>query len=71
MFKDLIDAVHDLKRTIETDGVGWVPSKNTIAITQEEWDEALADPYLQTLPQKAQDDLAAGTILGVLIAIKE
>lgn len=69
-FKDVVDAVHDIRRTIELDGEGWVPSAHTIWLTQEQWDELVTDAYLQTLTSKVLENLTNHKVLGVNILVR-
>jgi hypothetical protein len=69
-FKDLQDAVHDIKRTVLEDGEQFIASNHTIWVTQYQWDDIITDPYVNTLPQAAIDDLVVKKILGVNIALR-
>lgn len=68
-FTDLVDAVHDIKRTVESDGLTFVSSAHTISISDEEYAEVQADEFLTELPASAVDDLAAKKVLGVNINV--
>ena len=69
-FKEVVDAVHDIKKTVELDGEGWVPKNHTIWVTQQQWDELVTDTYLQTLPTEVIDDLVKHIVLGVNILVR-
>lgn len=71
-FKDLIDAVHDIKRTVESDGEKYVPEDQTVRLTQQQYDEVVQDPYLDALPPEAKTDLTENKkVLGATIDIPE
>ena len=69
-FKDVVDAVHDIKKVVLDDGEGWVPSNHTIWLTQQQWDELVLDPYILTLPLSAVDDLVKHLVLGVNVRVR-
>lgn len=69
-FKDVVDAVHDIRRTVELDGEGWASSTHTIWLTQEQWDELVADAYVQTLPASAIEALNNHMVLGVNVRVR-
>lgn len=69
-FKDLQEAVHDIKKTVLDDGEQFIPDKHTIWLTQQQWDAVIVDPYLLTLPTAAIDDLVANKILGVNVRVR-
>ena len=70
MIKKMIDAVHDVKKTIELDGGQYIAGNQSIFVSQGEWNEALVDPYLLTLPTESQVELTEGhKILGVPIVV--
>lgn len=49
-FKDLVDAVHDIKKTHILDGTTFIAENETVRINLRQWNEILEDPYLHTLP---------------------
>lgn len=69
-FKDLIDAIHDIKRTVALDGGQFIASNHTIWLTQQQWDALILDPYVLTLPTSAVDDLVAHKVLGVNVLVR-
>jgi hypothetical protein len=69
-FKDLQEAVYDIKKTVEMDGEQFIPDNHTIWLTQSQWDAVIVDPYLLTLPTAAIDDLVANKILGVNVRVR-
>lgn len=69
-FKDVVDAVHDIKKVVLDDGEGWVPSNHTIWLTQQQWDSLVLDPYILTLPLSAVDDLVKHLVLGVNVRVR-
>lgn len=69
-FKDVVDAVHDIKAVVLEDGEGWVPANHTIWLTQQQWDELVLDPYILTLPLAAVDDLVKHLVLGVNVRVR-
>ena len=69
-FKEVVDAVHDIQKTVELDGEGWVASNHTIWLTQQQWDSLILDPYLLTLSAKVIEDLLANKVLGVNVRVR-
>lgn len=69
-FKEVVEAVHDIQKTVELDGEGWVPSNHTIWLNQQQWDSLILDPYLLTLDAKAIQDLLANKVLGVNVRVR-
>jgi hypothetical protein len=68
-FKDLIDAVHDLKTTSLLDGETFIAQNETIRITPQQFEEISEDPYLLQLPPEAAVDLANNKILGITVVV--
>jgi len=69
-FKDLQDAVHDIKRTILQDGEQFIHGSHSIWITAQQWSDILTDPYVLTLPTAVVEDLVQNKILGVNIVVR-
>ncbi len=69
-FKDLLDAVKDIKSTRALDGETFVAENETVRINPRQWDEIRTDPYLLTLPVGALVDLNNRKILGVNIVVE-
>jgi hypothetical protein len=71
MIKKMIDAVHDIKNTVALDGGQYIAGDHSIFVSQGQWNEALTDPYLLTLPTNDQVALTEGhRILGVAIVVQ-